>query len=315
MKITILDADTLGSDIDLSGFEKLGKTTVYSSTYPDETVQRICDSEIVVLNKVKLNGDNLPFAKKLKLICITATGFDNVDIGYCKEHGIGVCNVAGYSTDSVVQITAAMVFSLASRLSSYDSFVKSGEYTKSGIFNRVTPVFHEMSGMTWGIAGLGSIGKKVAAVAQAMGCHVLAYKRKPVDEYECVGIDELCKRSDIITLHTPLNSDTFHLINRERLSMMKKNCILVNVARGPVVDEEAVIEAVENGIIGGLGVDVYSSEPMSEDSPYQRLLGRDNVIFTPHMAWGAYEARRRCVDEVIKNIESFINGEARSRIV
>lgn len=315
MKITILDANTLGEDIDVSGFDKLGDVTVFESTCPNDVIERISDSEIVVLNKVKLTGENLPFAKKLKLICITATGFDNVDIEYCKNHGIGVCNVAGYSTDSVVQVTASMVFSLVTKLNVYDRFVKSGEYTESGVFNCVKPVFHEMSGMTWGIAGLGSIGKKVAAVAQAMGCHVLAFKRTPVDEYECVGIDELCQRSDIISLHTPLNSDTFHLINRERLSVMKKNCILVNAARGTVVDEEAVTEAVEKGIIGGLGVDVYSSEPMAKSNPYRRLFGRDNVIFTPHMAWGAYEARCRCVDEVLKNIESFLNGEKRSRIV
>ena len=315
MKITILDANTLGDDIDVSVFDKLGTVTAFQSTAPENVAERIADSEIVVLNKVKLNENNLPSAKNLKLICITATGFDNVDTEYCKNHGIGVCNVAGYSTDSVVQVTAAMVFSLVTKLSAYDGFVKSGKYTESSIFNCVKPVFREMNGMTWGIAGLGSIGKKVAAVAQAMGCHVLAYKRTPVDEYECVGIDELCKRSDIITLHTPLNSDTYHLINRERLAMMKKNCVLVNVARGPVVDEEAVTEAVEKGIIGGLGVDVYSSEPMLKENPYQRLLNRDNVIFTPHMAWGAYEARCRCVDEVIKNIESFLNGGKRSRIV
>ena len=315
MKITILDANTLGEDIDVSGFDKLGEVTVFESTCPNDVTERISDSEIVVLNKVKLTGENLPFAKKLKLICITATGFDNVDIEYCKNHGIGVCNVAGYSTDSVVQVTASTVLSLVTKLNVYDRFVKSGEYTESGIFNCVKPVFHEMSGMTWGIAGLGSIGKKVATVAQAMGCHVLAFKRIPVDEYECVGIDELCQRSDIISLHTPLNSDTFHLINRERLSVMKKNCILVNAARGTVVDEEAVTEAVEKGIIGGFGTDVYSAEPMTKNNPYRRLFGRDNVIFTPHMAWGAYEARCRCVDEVLKNIESFLNGEKRSRIV
>lgn len=315
MKITILDANTLGDDIDVSVFDKLGTVTAFQSTAPENVAERIADSEIVVLNKVKLNESNLPSAKSLKLICITATGFDNVDIEYCKNHGIGVCNVAGYSTDSVVQVTAAMVFSLVTKLCAYDRFVKSGKYTESSIFNCVKPVFREMNGMTWGIAGLGSIGKKVAAVAQAMGCRVLAYKRTPVDEYECVGIDELCQRSDIITLHTPLSSDTYHLINRERLAMMKKNCVLVNVARGPVADEEAVTEAIEKGVIGGLGVDVYSSEPMLKENPYQRLLNRDNVIFTPHMAWGAYEARCRCVDEVFKNIESFLNGGERSRIV
>ena len=165
------------------------------------------------------------------------------------------------------------------------------------------------------IVGLGNIGEKVARIAREMGCRVLATKRTPSDEFECVDIDTLCKESDIITLHTPLNDDTFHLIDSKRLSLMKKNVVLVNVARGAVVDEEAVTNAVLNKEIAGLGVDVYSTEPMQADSPYQKLLGLDNVIFTPHMAWGAYEARQRCVNEVAENIKSFFNGERRSRIV
>lgn len=315
MKISVLDIDTLGDDLDLSAVESLGDVTVYPLTLQSDVIERIADAEVLIINKVKLNRENLPFAKNLKLICITATGFDNVDINYCKEHNIAVCNVAGYSTDSVVQLTMAMAFSLSTNLNAFDSYVKSGAYTESGIFNCLKPVFHEMSGMTWGIVGLGNIGGKVARLAEAMGCKVLAYKRTLVDEYKCVDIDTLCEQSDIISLHTPLNEETYHLINRERLSKMKKNTILINAARGAVVDEEAVTEAVISGEIAGLGVDVYSCEPMQKDSPYQRLLGRNNVIFTPHMAWGAYEARRRCIDEVVKNIKSFSEKGRRSRIV
>ena len=315
MKISVLDVDTLGDDLNLDEISRLGEVVVYPLTRQNEVKERICDSDVLILNKVKLNSENLPYAKKLKLICITATGFDNVDIDYCKEHNIGVCNVAGYSTDSVVQLTIAMAFSLATNLTFFDKYSKSGEYTSSNIFNCVKPVFHEISGMTWGVVGLGNIGKKVADIAKAMGCRVLAYKRTPVSDFECVDIDTLCEESDIITLHTPLNADTKHLVNKERLKLMKKNAILINVARGAVVDENAVTEAIINGELGGLGIDVYSTEPMQKDSPYQKLLGRDNVIFTPHMAWGAYEARQRCVDEVCENIKSFIEGKNRSRIV
>ena len=251
----------------------------------------------------------------MKLICITATGFDNVDTQYCKEHNIAVCNVAGYSTDSVVQLTVAMAFSLATNLNSFDNFVKSGAYTDSGVFNRIEPVFREMSALTWGVVGLGNIGMKVANIAKTMGCKVLAYKRTPVDSFECVDIDTLLKESDIVSLHTPLNNETFHLINEERLNKMKDGAILINVARGAVVDEEAVSRAVLEGKLGGLGVDVYSVEPMQKDSPYQKILNRENVIFTPHMAWGAIDARQRCIEEVAKNIESFKEGGFRSRIV
>lgn len=315
MKISVLDVDTLGDDLDLTPINELGDVTVYPLTLQEDVIDRIKDAEVLVLNKVKLNRENLPYAKNLKLVCITATGFDNVDIDYCREHNIGVCNVAGYSTDSVVQLTLSMAFSLANNLLSFDNYVKSGRYTKSGIFNHLKPVFHEMSQMTWGVVGLGSIGTRVARIAKELGCRVLATKRTPTEEFECVDIDTLCQKSDIITLHTPLNDETFHLINSKRLAMMKKNVILINVARGAVVDEAAVVDAVINKQIAALGVDVYSTEPMQQDSTYQKLLGLDNVIFTPHMAWGAYEARQRCVDEVAKNIQSFQNGEKRSRIV
>ena len=315
MKISLLDIDTLGDDLDLSAVEGLGDVTIYPLTLQSDVKERITDADVLIINKVKLNSQNLPFAKNLKLICITATGFDNVDIEYCREHGIAVCNVAGYSTDSVVQLTMAMAFSLTTNLNAFDSYVKSGTYTESGIFNCLKPVFHEMSKMTWGVVGLGNIGGKVAKVAQAMGCKVLAYKKTPIDDFECVDIDTLCEQSDIISLHTPLNDGTYHLINKDRLSKMKKNAILINVARGAVVDEAAVSDAVINGKIAGLGVDVYSTEPMQKDSPYQQLLGRSNVIFTPHMAWGAYEARNRCIEEVAENIKSFMKNGRRSRIV
>ncbi len=315
MKISILDIATLGDDLNFDAIRSLGEIKVYDITRQEEVVDRIREEEVLILNKVKLNRENLSSAKKLKLICITATGFDNVDLDYCREHNIAVCNVSGYSTDSVVQLTIAMAFSLVTNLSSFDRYVKSGRYSESGIFNCVKPVFKEISTLTWGVVGLGTIGKKVADVATTMGCKVLAYKRTPVDMYPCVDIDTLCKESDIISLHTPLCEETYHLINENRLSMMKDSAVLINVARGAVIDEEAVCKAVVHKKLGGLGVDVYSTEPMQADSPYQKLLNCENVIFTPHMAWGSIDARQRCVDEVIKNIESYLAGGMRSRIV
>lgn len=315
MKISVLDIKTLGDDLNFDLFSQFGDVKFYDLTLEEDVIERIKDAEAVVINKVKLNKNNLPYAKNLKLICITATGFDNVDIDYCREHGIAVCNVKGYSTDSVVQLTIAMAFSLATHLGVYDNYVKSGNYTKSGIFNCIKPVFREISALTWGVVGLGSIGSKVARIAETMGAKVLAYKRTPTDEFECVDLETLCKKSDIITVHTPLNSETYHLINEERLALMKENVILINVARGAVFDEKAVTEAILNKKIGGLGVDVYSTEPMQNDSPYQKLLSMDNVIFTPHMAWGAIDSRQRCIDEIAKNIESFVGGGERSRVV
>ncbi len=315
MKISVLDIKTLGDDLNFDMIHNLGDVKVYDLTRQEDVIERISDADVLILNKVKLNRENLPYAKNLKLICITATGFDNVDLDYCRENGIGVCNVRGYSTDSVVQLTIAMAFSLSTNLSSFDGYVKSGRYTESGIFNCVKPVFREMSALTWGVVGLGTIGGKVADIAKVMGCNVLAYKRTPVDTYPCVDIDTLCRESDIISVHTPLCDETHHLINEERLSMMKDGAILINVARGAVLDEEAVAKAVKEKKLGGLGVDVYSAEPMHKDSPYQEILNCENVIFTPHMAWGSIDARQRCIDEIAKNIQSYLDGGLRSRLV
>ena len=312
MKITVLDAATLGDDLSLAPLSELGEVTVYQATPPEKVAENLGDCQVTVINKIKLGEHNLAGNKTLKLICIAATGYDNVDIEYCRKNGIGVCNVVGYSSDSVAQLTIAMALSLATNLNPFRDHVFSGEYTKRGIHNCLTPVFHEIAGKTWGIVGLGNIGKAVAKVAEALGCKVIAYKRTPDPNYTCVGIDELCKTADIISLHTPLNDGTRGLINAERLAMMKENAILINAARGVVVDEKAVTEAVLSGKIAGFASDVYSVEPLQADSPFNALLGLPNVIFTPHMAWGSYEARCRCLAEICKNITAFFSGNPRN---
>ena len=314
MNIVFLDVATLGNDLDLSVFDAVGYKTVYSITSEAEVAERIKNADVVIINKVKLNESNLSRAEKLKLICIAATGFDNVDLEYARKKGIAVCNVKGYSTDSVAQLSVSLALSLTCHLNEYDEYCKSGKYTESGVQNCLFPVIHELSGKTWGIYGYGNIGKKVGAVAKALGCNIIVTKRTPERDTECVSLQELFERSDIISVHTPLNDETRKSVNENVLSKAKKGLILVNTARGAVFDEEAVVKAVESGIISGLATDVYSVEPMTADSPYNRLRKNKNVIFTPHNAWGAYESRVRLLNEMVMNINAFLSGEKRNRV-
>lgn len=314
INIAVLDASTLGSDIDFSVFERFGKVEVYLRTDERQIRFRIMDADVIIANKIKLNSKTLAGAKKLKLICVTATGYDNVDLSYCRMAGIAVCNVRGYSTESVAQITAAMALSLVNNIQRYDRYVKDYSYTQSGVENHLEPVFHEMSSLTWGIVGLGGIGERVANIAESFGCRVLAFKRRPDPLYECVPLEELCRRSDIISIHLPLTSQTRNIIDSEMIACMKPSAVVINVARGAVADEAALVNAMAEGRIAGLGIDVYSEEPLRATSPYIRLMDMPNVIFTPHMAWGAYEARVRCMDEIVKNIEAFLRGRRRNRV-
>ncbi len=313
MKIAILDGKTLGDDINLNIFD--GEVEIYGTTAPEEIEKRIRDAEVLIVNKIKLNRENLKNATNLKLICVAATGYDNIDTEYCKEKGIAVCNVKGYSTQSVAQLTVSMALSLMMHQKTYNEFVVSGNYTKSGVANRLSPTFYEIEGKTWGIVGLGNIGKQVAKVADALGCEVLAFKRTSDENYNCVSLSELIEKSDIISVHLPASDETKGIISREMISKMKKDAILVNVARGVVVDEEALCDAILEDKIGGIGVDVYTKEPFDETHPYNKIKNFDNVLLTPHIAWGAYEARNRCLSEIKKNIESFEKGDTRNRIV
>ena len=315
MKIVFLDALTIGRDIDLSLYKRFGELIVYNTTTQEEFADHVADSDVIIVNKLKVGRNNLPSCKNVKLVCVTATGYDNIDTDYCREHGIAVCNVVGYSTQNVAQLTVAMVLSLVCRLTEYNRSVYDKTYTNGGVANILTPVYHEIYGKTWGIVGYGNIGKQVGNVARALGCNIKVYKRTPTDGVDCVDIDSLCRESDIITVHTPLNDGTRGLINRERIAMMKQDAILINVARGAVCDEDAIADAILEGKLGGVGIDVYSKEPFDHGHPMARIAGRDNVILTPHMAWGSYEARVRCCEEIARNIESFIAGEKRNRIV
>lgn len=314
MKIVFLDALTLGEDIDLRSFSELGDVKIYGSSNDSEVMERTLDCDVVITNKIKLGEHNLNSAKDLKLICVTATGFDNIDVEYARARGIGVCNVVGYSSSNVAQITVGFVLSLINKSEEYRNSVRSGVYSNGNSANILSPTYHEIEGRKWGIVGYGNIGKRVARIAEALGCEVLVNKRQKVDEYKCVDIETICRECDIITLHTPLNDGTRNLIDGEKIKLMKEEVILVNVARGAVMDERAVAEAVKSGRIAGFACDVYSAEPFSESHPYYGIKDENNVILTPHMAWGSYEARVRLLSEVRKNIECFFDGKIRNRI-
>ncbi len=314
MKIVFLDAATIGDDLTYESFEELGEVVVFPTTNNDEFEAHAKDADVVVINKLKLNSTNLPKAPNLKLICLAATGFDNVELDYCRQAGIGVCNVVGYSTQSVAQLTLSMALSLYTNLDQYTNFVRSGEYTKCGLANRLTPVYHEIAGKTWGIVGYGNIGKQVARVAEALGCRVLVYKRTPVEGVQCVGFDTVCQKSDILSLHVPLNGETRNLLDERHIAMLKKNAVVINVARGAVTDEAALANAILQGNIGGLGVDVYSKEPFDTDHPFNKIKHLPNVLLTPHMAWGGYETRVRLLGEIKENVISFFAGKNRCRV-
>ena len=317
MKITVLDGATLGNDllpVLPKFFNEFGELEVHLTTAPEKVADRISDTDIIIVNKIKLNESNLSNAKNLKLICVCATGYDNIDTAYCTARGIAVCNVVGYSTHSVAQLTVLMALTLINKLPDYTDYVNSGEYTNSGVANRLIPVYHEICGKTWGIVGLGNIGKQVARVAEALGCRVIVNKRTPDENFECVDIDTLCKTADIISVHTPLTNQTANLISKERIAMMKDGVIFINVARGAVADEAALCDAVLQGKIGGLGIDVYTIEPIPANHPYNKILGKSNVCLTPHKAWGAYEARLRCIEIIKENIIDFLNNGRKNRV-
>lgn len=314
MKIVVGDAATLGTDLDLSHLNALGEVEIHPLTAPQEIAARFAGADVAIVNKLRMNRDTLGEHPTLKMIAECATGFDNIDLDYCREKGIAVANVKGYSTHSVAQVTLSMALSLATNLPDFRTCVASGNYTEVGVANRLEPVFHELCGKTWGIVGAGNIGGQVARVAAAMGCHVIGFSRTPKENIEQVSIDELCRRADVISIHLPLSEQTRGILGAREIALMKKDVILINVARGAVTDEHALANAVLEGRLGGLGVDVYSVEPFPADHPFAAIKNHPRVILTPHMAWGAKEARERCLDEVAENIKAFQCGERRNRI-
>lgn len=312
MKIVMLERNSLGTDIDIECLKKYGEWTEYATSNEQNAPQRIKDADIVLVNKVKLNEETLKDAKKLKLICITATGTDNVDKEYATKRGILVTNVSGYSTHSVAQHTFAMLFYLLEKLSYYDTYVKSGEYIKSGMFSHFEKSFPELYGKTWGIIGLGAIGKEVAKIAESFGCKVIYYSttgQNKNDAYKQVDFDTLLSQSDFISIHAPLTPQTCQLIGRNAFAKMKPTAYLINVGRGQIVDEEALAWALKENKLAGAALDVMNTEPLSKDSPLATIKDSERLFITPHMAWASVEARKRLVDTVADTIEAFQKGK------
>ncbi|MBQ3018567.1 MAG: hydroxyacid dehydrogenase [Clostridia bacterium] len=314
MNIVILDYKTLGDDLDLSGAEKFGTVIKYPSSTQDEAKERVRDADIIIVNKVKMTEDVVKNAPNLKLICETATGYDNIDIAYCTSRGIKVANTPAYSTSCVAQVTVSMACSLITHLNEYRQFVHNGQYQKSISANRLEPIYHELEGMTWGIIGFGNIGRKVATVAKALGCNILVNKRTPVSDFKRVDLETILKNSDIISIHCPLSNETRGMIGKKELDMMKGNAVIINVARGAIWDEGAVADAILDGTIGGMACDVFSQEPLPSEHPFNKILDKENVILTPHMAWGSFESRTRCFNTVLSNIEAFLDGREQNLV-
>lgn len=314
--IVILDVKTLG-DLNFECLEKYGNVTYYQVSNNEDFTDKIKDAHIILTNKVELNEKNLPFAKNLELICVTATGFNNIDIKYAKENNIAVTNVAGYSTNIVAQHTLSTVLALFDNILYYDNYVKSGAYAKSGIFTDVSKTFYELEGKTWGIIGFGAIGKKVAKLAEAFGANVIYYStsgKNSNSEYKRVEFDELLKTSDVISIHAPLNENTKGLINYEALSKMKNTAIVSNMGRGPIIVEEDLAKALDENLIAGASLDVFEIEPIKEDNPLMKIKDTNKLICSPHIGWASLEARNRLLSQIDKNIEAFYKGEKRNRL-
>lgn len=314
MNIVITDADTVVSEgLDLSVFERFGKVTTYGLTDESQLCQRIKDADIVLCNKTRLFEQQLSCAKNLKFIGLFATGYNNIDIEYCNEKGITVCNVPGYSTEAVAQHTFALILAIVNKVGEYNNIVKQGDWSKSRTFSYFPIPIYELSGKTIGIIGYGSIGKRVAEIAKAFNMNVIVNNRSKINDQSVkqVALDEIFANSDIVTMHCTLNKDSENMINKNTLSKMKKGAIFINTVRGAVVVEQDLMEALNDGHLLGAGVDVLRTEPVTPDCP---LLNAKNCFITPHIAWAALQTRQRLVDIVAENIECYLNGTPKNTI-
>ena len=316
MNIVALERNSAGTDVSVDCWNELGNVTCYRNTVTEEEVrERIKDADVIIANKSPMNERTLKDAPNVKLICELATGYDNCDLAYCKSRGIKVANVVDYSTAMVAQHTFTLALALSQKLAHYDQYVKSGEYSAQDRFSNFDIPFYELDGKTWGIVGMGNIGRKVAAIAQTFGCKVIYYSitgKSSCTEYEQVDKDTLLAESDFLSLHCPLSNLSRNFIDKDALRKMKKTAILINVARGPVVNNTDLYEALVSGEIQAAGLDVLEKEPLELTNPLSRLQDSNRIIITPHLAWASVEARTRCVEGVYENIKAFMRGEDRN---
>lgn len=308
MKIVFLDVKTIGEDIDLSYFDALGEVVKYPFSTQEEALERTKDADVIVLNKVEINEKSIGNAEKLKLVCVTATGTNNLDKEYLDRRGIAWRNVAGYSTESVAQHTFALLFYLLEKMRYYDDYVKSEKYIGDVSFTHFANAFHEIAGMTWGIVGLGNIGRRVAEIAKCFGCKVVYYStsgRNNNSDYERVSFEELLRVSDIVSVHAPLDENTKGLFEKTAFQKMKETAIFINVGRGPIVVEQDLVDALNKGEIAAAGLDVLSVEPMSERNPLRIIKDSNKLIITPHIAWASVEARTRLMRIISEQIKEY----------
>ena len=304
MKIVFLDAATMG-DVSFEPFEQLGEFISYATSTPTEARERVKDADVVMINKVIVDKELIDAAPSLKLICVAATGVNNIDVDYAASKGIPVRNVAGYSTDSVAQSTFMHILSLAGGAPYFDNSVKTGSYSRSGMFTDPNWNWWELAGKTIGIIGLGNIGKKVARIAEAFGMKVCYYSTSGTGhckDYPCLTLEELLKVSDVVSVHAPLNERTLNLLGAKEFAIMKPTAIIVNAGRGAIIVEADLADAVDNGVIAGAGIDVFVQEPISEDHPYLKMKHPERMRLTPHVAWASVEARRRLVSMMADNV-------------
>lgn len=308
MKIVFLDAKTIGDDIDLSAFNALGEVVKYDFSTSEEVPERVQDADVLILNKVVVNEETIGAAKNLKLVCVTATGTDNLDKEYLEKKGIAWRNVAGYSTETVAQHTFALLFYLYEKLRYYDDYVKEERYIEDMLFTHFSQVFHEVSGKTWGIIGLGNIGRRVADIAKLFGCRVIYYStsgKNSQQDYERVDFDTLLSESDIVSVHAPLTNATQSLMNQEAFAKMKNSAVFLNLGRGPIVVEADLADALEQGQIAAAGLDVLCAEPMRADNPLRRIKDSNKLFITPHIAWASIEARTRLMETIAGQVREF----------
>ena len=309
MKIVCLDAATLGSDVNLDVFEQFGEFVSFETTAATERIERLKGADVVITNKVVIDKETMD-ASNLKLICISATGMNNVDLAYAATKGIAVKNVAGYSTASVVQHTFACLFALTNRIKFYDNYAQSGEWAKSEIFTNLDRSIGEIAGKSFGIIGLGEIGRGVARIAAAFGANVSYYSTSGANantEFKRLNLGELLSGCDIVSIHAPLNEKTRNLIGERELNLMKEGALFMNFGRGGIVDENAVARAIDGRNLR-FASDVLETEPMRADHPLLNIKNKENLILTPHVAWASFEARERLVAMIAENIKEFLKG-------
>lgn len=308
MKIVFLDVKTIGDDIDLSGYDALGEVVKYGFSTPEEIPERIKDADVIILNKAPVNEQTIGGAKNLKLVCVTATGTNNLDKEYLAKRKIAWRNVAGYSTESVAQHTFALLFYLLEKLSYYDAYVKEERYVNDTIFTHFAEHFNQICGKTWGIIGLGNIGRRVADIAKAFGANVIYYSttgKNTQEGYTRVDFDTLLATSDILSVHAPLTAETENLMDKDAFSKMKPSAIFLNLGRGAIVVEQDLADALNTHQIAAAGLDVLCEEPMSRDNPLLSIKDSRRLFITPHIAWASVEARTNLMNIILEQIKEW----------